>query len=115
MVHYDICQNSHHNEPLSCMGAKASQPTHFLKFRLTEFRLNGVDCISKSKQATTHKLGNLRQKVALYKTGKFLQASVARVVFKFGKKKNQLYRSYMKDFLIKLKALFYLKLKMRKK
>ena len=27
MVHYDICQNSHHNEPLSCMGAKASQPT----------------------------------------------------------------------------------------
>ena len=30
---------------MSCMGAKASQPTHFLKFRLTEFRLNGVDCI----------------------------------------------------------------------
>ena len=44
MVHYDICQNSHHNEPLSCMGAKASQPTHFLKFRLTGFRLNRVDC-----------------------------------------------------------------------
>ena len=42
MVHYDIC---HHNEPLSCMGAKASQPTHFLEFRLTGFRLNGVDCI----------------------------------------------------------------------
>ena len=37
----DIC---HHNEPLSCMGAKASQPTRFLKFRLTGFRLNGVDC-----------------------------------------------------------------------
>ena len=31
----------------------------------------------KSKQATSHKLGNLRQKVVLYKTGKFLQASVA--------------------------------------
>ena len=44
MVHYDICQNSHHSEPLSCMGARASQPTHFLKFRLTGFRLNGVDC-----------------------------------------------------------------------
>ena len=61
------------------------------------------------------KLGNLRQKVVLYKTGKFLQASVARVVFKFGKKKNQLYRSYTKDFSIKLKTLFYLKLKIRKK
>ena len=68
-----------------------------------------------SKQAISHKLGNLRQKVVLYKTGKFLQASVARVAFKFGKKKNQLYRSYTKDFSIKLKALFYLKLKMRKK
>ena len=42
----------------------------------------------KSKQATSHKLGNLRQKVVLYKTGKFLQASVARVAFKFGNKKN---------------------------
>ena len=38
---------------------------------------------SKSKQATSHKLGNLRQKVVLYKTGKFLQASVAQVAFKF--------------------------------
>ena len=40
----DDCFDSYHNEPLSCMGAKASQPTHFLKFRLTGFRLNGVDC-----------------------------------------------------------------------
>ena len=45
MVHYDDCFDRYHNEPLSCMGAKASQPTHFLKFRLTGFRLNGVDCI----------------------------------------------------------------------
>ena len=45
MVHYDICQNSHHNEPLSCMGAKASQPTHFLKFQLTGFRLSEINCI----------------------------------------------------------------------
>ena len=29
---------------LSCMGAKASQPTHFLKFRLTGFRLNEINC-----------------------------------------------------------------------
>ena len=42
----------------------------------------------KIKQATSHKLGNLRQKVVLYKTGKFLQASVVRVAFKFGNKKN---------------------------
>ena len=35
MVHYDNCQNSYHNEPLSCMGAKASQPTHVLKVQLT--------------------------------------------------------------------------------
>ena len=33
--------------------------------------------ISKFKQATSHKLGNLRQTVVLYKTGKFLQANVA--------------------------------------
>ena len=32
---------------------------------------------------TSHALGNLRQKVVLYKTGKFLQASVAQVEFKF--------------------------------
>ena len=32
---------------------------------------------SKSKQATSHELDNLRQKVVLYKTGKFLQTSVA--------------------------------------
>ena len=50
--------------------------------------------ILKSKQAS-HKLGNLRQKVGLYKTGKFLQASVAQVVCKFENKK--LYRFYMKD------------------
>ena len=43
---YDICQNSHHNnEPLSCMGAKASQPTHFLKFRLTGFLLSEINYI----------------------------------------------------------------------
>ena len=36
--------------------------------------------ISKSKQAASHKLGNLRQKVVLYKTGKFLQASMAQTV-----------------------------------
>ena len=36
--------------------------------------------ISKSKQAASHKLGNLRQTVVLYKTGKFLvQASVAQI------------------------------------
>ena len=46
MFHYDDCFDRYHNEPLSCMGAKASQPTHFLKFRLTGFRLNGVDCIA---------------------------------------------------------------------
>ena len=45
MVHYDNCQNSHHNESLSCMGAMASQPTHFLKFRLTGFRLSEINCI----------------------------------------------------------------------
>ena len=47
MVHYDICQNS--NEPLSCMGAKASQPTHFLKFQLTGFQLSKINCIPCSK------------------------------------------------------------------
>ena len=38
-----------------------------------------LDYILKSKQATSQKLGNLvlRQKVVLYKTGKFLQTSVA--------------------------------------
>ena len=40
-----------------------------------------------TKQATSHKLGNLRQLI-LYKTGKFLQASMAQVAFKFGNKKN---------------------------
>ena len=44
--------------------------------------------ISKSEQATSHKLSNLRQKVVLYKTGKFLQVSMAQVAFKFGNKKN---------------------------
>ena len=33
--------------------------------------------ISKSKQASAHKLCNLRQTVVLYKTGKFLQANTA--------------------------------------
>ena len=47
MVNYDNCQNSHHNEPLSCMGAKASQPTNFLKFRLIRFQLSEIDCNSK--------------------------------------------------------------------
>ena len=46
MVHYDNCQNSYHNEPLSCMGAKASQPTHFLKVRLTGVRLSEIHCIA---------------------------------------------------------------------
>ena len=44
--------------------------------------------ISKSKQTTTFKLGKLRQKVVLYKTGKFLQVSVAQIVFNFENKKN---------------------------
>ena len=44
MVHYDDCFDSYHNEPLSCMGAKALQPTHFLKFRLTRFRLSEINC-----------------------------------------------------------------------
>ena len=35
--------------------------------------------ILKSKQGASHKLGNLRQTVVLYKTGKFLQASVAQI------------------------------------
>ena len=42
MVHYDNCFDSYHNEPLSCMGAKASQPTHFLKVRLTGVRLSEI-------------------------------------------------------------------------
>ena len=41
----DDCFDRYHNEPLSCMGAKASQPTHFLKFRLTGFRLSEINCI----------------------------------------------------------------------
>ena len=44
--------------------------------------------ISKSKQATSHKLGNLRQNVVLYKTGKLLQTSMVQVALKFGNKKN---------------------------
>ena len=36
-----------------------------------------IQIISNSKQATAHKLGNLRQIVVLYKTGKFLQAKTA--------------------------------------
>ena len=35
--------------------------------------------ISKSKQAASHKLGNLRQTVVLYNTRKFLQASMAQI------------------------------------
>ena len=54
--------------------------------------------ISKSKQARSLKLGNPRQNVVLYKTGKFLQASVAQIVCKFENKKNLMYRSCMKDF-----------------
>ena len=52
----------------------------------------------KSKQAASLRLGNLRQKVVLYKTGKFLQASVAQTAFKFENKKNLTYRSCTKDF-----------------
>ena len=52
----------------------------------------------KSKQAASLKLGNLRLKVVLYKTGKFLQVSVAQTVFKFENKKNLTYRSCTKDF-----------------
>ena len=33
------------NGPLSCMGAKASQPIHFLKFRLTGFWLSEINCM----------------------------------------------------------------------
>ena len=48
MVHYDShhddCFDRYHNEPLSCMGAKASQPTHFLKFQLTGFGLSEINC-----------------------------------------------------------------------
>ena len=40
---------------------------------------NLTSIISKSKQAASHKFGNLRQKVVLYKTGKLLQASVAQI------------------------------------
>ena len=36
-----------------------------------------IQIISNSKQATAHKLGNLRQTVVLYKTGKFLLANTA--------------------------------------
>ena len=35
-------------------------------------------CISKSKQAKSHKLGNLRQTVVLYKTGKFSLPAIGR-------------------------------------
>ena len=48
--------------------------------------------VFKSKQAASLKLGNLRQKVVLYKTGKLLQASVAQTEFKF-ENKNLTYRS----------------------
>ena len=48
--------------------------------------LNSI--ISKSKQATSRKLGKLRQKVVLYKTGKFLQVSMAQIAFNFENKKN---------------------------
>ena len=43
--------------------------------------------ISKSKQAACLKLGNLRQKVVLYKTGKFFQVSMAHMVCKLENKK----------------------------
>ena len=63
MVHYyDDCFDRYHNEPLSCMGVKASQPTHFLKFQLTGFRLSEINCITTfGGQAAALKLGNLRQ------------------------------------------------------
>ena len=44
--------------------------------------------ISKSKQVAGLKPGILREKVVLYKTGKFLQASVAPIACKFEIKKN---------------------------
>ena len=44
--------------------------------------------ISKSKQVAGLKLGILREKVVLYKTGKFLQASVPPIACKFEIKKN---------------------------
>ena len=50
------------------------------------------------KQATSHKLRNLKQMV-LFKAGKFLQASMAQVVCKFENKTN--YSSYMKDYQVK--------------
>ena len=53
MVHYyDDCFDRYHNEPLSCMGAKASQPTHFLKFRLTGSQLSEINCIINIMLAT---------------------------------------------------------------
>ena len=44
--------------------------------------------ILKSKEAASLKLGNLRQKVVLYKAGKFFQTSVAQIACKFENKKN---------------------------
>ena len=38
--------------------------------------------ISKSRYTTSHRLGNLLQKVVLYKTGKFFQTTVAQMTFK---------------------------------
>ena len=55
-----------------------------------------IAIISKSKEAASHKLGNLRQKVVLYKTGKFLQASMAQIVWKIENKNNSHDNSYTK-------------------
>ena len=70
--------------------------------------------ISKSKQAATLRLGNLRQKVVLYEMGKFLQVSIAQTACKLENKKSLMCRSHIKDIWIKLKVLFYSILKMRK-
>ena len=43
---------------------------------------------AKSKQATSHKLGNLRQEVVFCKADKFFQAIVAQIAFKFKKQEN---------------------------
>ena len=62
MVHYHSCYDSYNNEPLSCMGAQCSQPTHFLQSRLTRAQLSEVECTSTSsmckKLFTTFQLCN---------------------------------------------------------
>ena len=67
--------------------------------------------LSKSKLATSHKLGNLKQKVVLYKAGKFLQANVAEVACKFQKQEKLTVQIIHERYLNLVKGIFYLKLK----